>query len=81
MSCSAFCATDLRLTGSRTPANIIEDAIKRVREQVGDDKVVLGLSGGVDSSVVAALLARAIGSQLTCIFADNGLLRKDERVK
>ena len=50
-----------------------------MREQVGDDKVVLGLSGGVDSSVVAALLARAIGSQLTCIFVDNGLLRKDEK--
>ena len=65
--------------GSWTPANIVEDAIKRVREQVGDDKVVLGLSGGVDSSVVAALLARAIGSQLTCIFVDNGLLRKDEK--
>ncbi|HCY04211.1 MAG TPA: hypothetical protein DHU16_02075, partial [Gammaproteobacteria bacterium] len=65
--------------GSWTPANIVEDAIARVREQVGDDKVVLGLSGGVDSSVVAALLARAIGSQLTCIFVDNGLLRKDEK--
>ena len=65
--------------GSWTPANIVEDAIERVREQVGDDKVVLGLSGGVDSSVVAALLARAIGSQLTCIFVDNGLLRKDEK--
>ena len=65
--------------GSWTPANIVEDAIARVREQVSDDKVVLGLSGGVDSSVVAALLARAIGSQLTCIFVDNGLLRKDEK--
>ncbi|NKB97457.1 MAG: glutamine-hydrolyzing GMP synthase [Pseudomonadales bacterium] len=61
-----------------TAANIVEDAIARVREQVGDDHVVLGLSGGVDSSVVAALLARAIGPQLTCIFVDNGLLRKDE---
>ena len=64
--------------GTWTAANIVEDAIERVREQVGDDQVVLGLSGGVDSSVVAALLARAIGSQLTCIFVDNGLLRKDE---
>ncbi len=61
-----------------TAANIVEDAISQVRQQVGDDHVVLGLSGGVDSSVVAALLARAIGSQLTCIFVDNGLLRKDE---
>ena len=61
-----------------TPANIVEDAIARVREQVGDDNVLLGLSGGVDSSVVAALLNRAIGNQLTCVFVDNGLLRLDE---
>ena len=61
-----------------TPANIVEDAITRVREQVGDDKVLLGLSGGVDSSVVAALLHRAIGDQLTCVFVDNGLLRLNE---
>ena len=61
-----------------TPAHIIEDAIARVREQVGMDKVLLGLSGGVDSSVVAALLHKAIGDQLTCVFVDNGLLRKNE---
>jgi len=61
-----------------TPANIVEDAIARVRDQVGDDKVLLGLSGGVDSSVVAALLHRAIGDQLTCVFVDNGLLRLNE---
>lgn len=61
-----------------TPANIVEDAIKKVREQVGGDKVLLGLSGGVDSSVVAALLHKAIGDQLTCVFVDNGLLRKNE---
>ncbi|MCZ6828494.1 MAG: glutamine-hydrolyzing GMP synthase, partial [Gammaproteobacteria bacterium] len=61
-----------------TPANIIEDALLRVREMVGTDKVLLGLSGGVDSSVVAALLHRAIGDQLTCVFVDNGLLRKQE---
>ncbi|GIX30759.1 MAG: GMP synthase [glutamine-hydrolyzing] [Porticoccaceae bacterium] len=61
-----------------TPANIIEDAIARVRAQVGEDGVVLGLSGGVDSSVVAALLHRAIGDRLTCVFVDNGLLRKGE---
>jgi GMP synthase (glutamine-hydrolysing) len=61
-----------------TPANIVEDAIKKVRAQVGSDKVLLGLSGGVDSSVVAALLHKAIGSQLTCVFVDNGLLRKNE---
>jgi GMP synthase (glutamine-hydrolysing) len=61
-----------------TPANIVEDAIARVRELVGDDKVLLGLSGGVDSSVVAALLHQAIGDQLTCVFVDNGLLRLNE---
>lgn len=58
--------------------NIIEDSVERIREQVGDDQVVLGLSGGVDSSVVAALLHRAIGDQLTCVFVDNGLLRLNE---
>ncbi|XKE44910.1 glutamine-hydrolyzing GMP synthase [Halomonas organivorans] len=61
-----------------TPARIIEDQIARVRDQVGDRHVLLGLSGGVDSSVVAALLHKAIGDQLTCVFVDNGLLRKDE---
>jgi GMP synthase (glutamine-hydrolysing) len=61
-----------------TPANIVEDAIQKVRAQVGKDKVLLGLSGGVDSSVVAALLHKAIGDQLTCVFVDNGLLRKNE---
>jgi GMP synthase (glutamine-hydrolysing) len=61
-----------------TPGNIIEDSITRVRERVGDEEVILGLSGGVDSSVVAALLHRAIGDQLTCVFVDNGLLRYRE---
>ena len=61
-----------------TAANIVEDAISNVRKKVGSDKVLLGLSGGVDSSVVAALLHRAIGDQLTCVFVDNGLLRKNE---
>ena len=59
-------------------SNIIEDCIESARAQVGQEHVVLGLSGGVDSSVVAALLHRAIGDQLTCIFVDTGLLRKDE---
>ncbi|MEP6634628.1 MAG: glutamine-hydrolyzing GMP synthase, partial [Luteimonas sp.] len=61
-----------------TAANIIDDQIARVRVQVGSDEVVLGLSGGVDSSVVAALLHRAIGDQLTCVFVDTGLLRWNE---
>ena len=58
--------------------NIIEDSIKAVREKVGTDDVILGLSGGVDSSVVAALLHKAIGTQLTCVFVDTGLLRLNE---
>ena len=75
----AFARDICGCTGEWTAANIVEDAIARVREQVGDDHVVLGLSGGVDSSVVAALLNRAIGEQLTCVFVDNGLLRLHER--
>jgi len=60
------------------PEQIADGAIRRIREQVGRDQVLLGLSGGVDSSVVAALLHKAIGDQLVCIFVDNGLLRLDE---
>jgi GMP synthase (glutamine-hydrolysing) len=63
---------------SWTPGSIIEDAIARVRAQVGKSRVLLGLSGGVDSSVVAALLHKAIGEQLTCVFVDHGLLRHHE---
>ena len=65
-------------SGAWTVANIIERAVARIRRQVGDDRVLLGLSGGVDSSVVAALVSRAVGEQLACVFVDNGLLRKDE---
>ncbi|MGO1298955.1 MAG: glutamine-hydrolyzing GMP synthase [Vibrio sp.] len=61
-----------------TPASIIEDAVARIKETVGDDEVILGLSGGVDSSVVAMLVHQAIGKQLTCVFVDNGLLRLNE---
>ncbi|MFL2871740.1 MAG: glutamine-hydrolyzing GMP synthase [Pseudohongiellaceae bacterium] len=64
--------------GLWTSASIIDDAITTVREKVGGDDVLLGLSGGVDSSVVAALLHKAIGDQLTCVFVDNGLLRLNE---
>ena len=64
--------------GLWTAGNIIDETVEAVRKQVGSDEVILGLSGGVDSSVVAALLHRAIGDQLTCIFVDNGLLRLHE---
>ena len=59
-------------------ASFIESTVKELRQQLGDDKVVLGLSGGVDSSVAAVLLNKAIGSNLTCIFVDHGMLRKNE---
>lgn len=59
-------------------ASFIETTVKELRNQLGDDKVVLGLSGGVDSSVAAVLLNKAIGKNLTCIFVDHGMLRKDE---
>ncbi|UVK77344.1 MAG: GMP synthetase [Sodalis sp. Fse] len=61
-----------------TPVKIVEDVVARIRQQVGDDQVILGLSGGVDSSVTAMLLHRAIGKRLTCVFVDNGLLRFNE---
>lgn len=65
-------------SGSWKMDSFVENAIAEVREKVGDGKVLLALSGGVDSSVLAALLAKAIGSQLTCVFVDHGLLRKNE---
>ncbi len=68
-----------RCAGTWTMGNFVEQTTRRVREQVGTAKVICGLSGGVDSSVVAALLHKAIGDQLVCIFVDNGLLRKNER--
>lgn len=62
-----------------TPGSIIDDQVARIREQVGVARVICGLSGGVDSSVAAALVHKAVGDQLTCIFVDHGLLRADER--
>ena len=61
-----------------SPANFVDTTVAELREQIGTDRVILGLSGGVDSSVAAVLLNRAIGSQLTCIFVDHGMLRKNE---
>jgi GMP synthase (glutamine-hydrolysing) len=61
-----------------TMPNFVEEAVARIRTQVGDEQVILGLSGGVDSSVAAALIHRAIGPQLTCVFVDHGLLRLNE---
>ena len=63
---------------SWTMPNYIDEAVAKIRAQVGNDEVILGLSGGVDSSVAAALIHRAIGDQLTCVFVDHGLLRLDE---
>ena len=65
-------------TGDWTIASFIEEATERIRQQVGSGKVVCGLSGGVDSTVAAMLIHRAIGDRLTCIFVDNGLLRHEE---
>ncbi|GAA3606015.1 glutamine-hydrolyzing GMP synthase [Microlunatus ginsengisoli] len=61
-----------------TPANIVEDSVEAIRAQVGDGRVICGLSGGVDSAVAAALVQKAVGDQLTCVFVDHGLLRKGE---
>ena len=65
-------------SGDWVMGNYIEEAVARIREQIGDEEVILGLSGGVDSSVAAALIHRAIGDQLTCVFVDHGLLRLNE---
>jgi len=73
-----FCHTQCACSGSWKMENFIEEAIADIRAQVGSEKVVLGLSGGVDSSVVAALLHKAIGEQLVCVFVNHGLLRKNE---
>lgn len=68
-----------KCTGSWTMGNFVQAAVEKIRAQVGRERVICGLSGGVDSSVAAALIHHAVGDQLTCIFVDNGLLRKNER--
>jgi GMP synthase (glutamine-hydrolysing) len=73
-----FVSTICNAQPNWTPASFVETTVKNIQSQVGNDKVVLGLSGGVDSSVAALLLHKAIGKNLYCIFVDNGLLRKDE---
>ena len=67
--------------GDWTPAHFIESTVASIRQKVGKGHVICGLSGGVDSSVAAVLVHKAIGSQLTCIFVNNGVLRKNEFVK
>lgn len=67
-----------KLAGDWTMPNYVDEAVTRIRRDVGKDEVILGLSGGVDSSVAAALIHKAIGKQLTCVFVDNGLLRLNE---
>lgn len=66
------------LKGDWTPASFVEEKVEELRQQLGEDKVLLGLSGGVDSSVAASLIHKAIGDRLYCVFIDNGLLRKNE---
>jgi GMP synthase (glutamine-hydrolysing) len=74
----------LNIAGCRptwTMVNIVEEQIEKIREQIGDKQAICGLSGGVDSAVAAALVQRAIGDKLTCVFVDHGLLRKAEQVE
>ena len=78
MDCNKRPDTMKRITTPELAATFIEEQVTAVREQVGDKKVLLALSGGVDSSVVAALLIKAIGKQLVCVHVNHGLMRKGE---
>ncbi|WP_313022087.1 glutamine-hydrolyzing GMP synthase [Mobilicoccus sp.] len=73
-----FLQQGARLAGEWTPSSIVAEQVAKIREQVGDERVICGLSGGVDSSVAAALVQKAVGDQLTCVFVDHGLLRAGE---
>ena len=73
-----FCVKECKCSGNWKMEDFIEEAVADIRAQVGDQTVVLGLSGGVDSSVAAALIHRAIGDRLSCVFVNHGLLRKNE---
>ena len=64
--------------GDWTPASVVDDQVAAIRAQVGDERVICGLSGGVDSAVAAALVHRAVGSRLTCVYVDTGLMRRNE---
>src|SRR5688500_15822215 len=75
-----FCYTLCGCEPTWTPGSFVAEAVERIKEQVGDGRVLCGVSGGVDSSVAAALIHRAVGDQLTCVFVDHGLLRKDEAI-
>lgn len=74
----AFAVDECACTPDWTPGTVIDDTVPAIRDRVGDGQVVLGLSGGVDSAVVATLIHRAVGDQLTCIFVDTGMMRKGE---
>lgn len=78
---SRFLHDFARIDATWTPANIADQLIEAVREQIGDGRAICGLSGGVDSAVAAALVQRAIGDRLTCVFVDHGLLRAGERAQ
>ena len=75
---SNFVMKVCKCSGDWRMDSFVEESIKKIREKVGDGKVLCALSGGVDSSVAAVMLSKAIGKQLTCVFVDHGLLRKNE---
>ena len=77
--CAGSCTTSPGIAPGWTISSIIDETVAAIREQIGDGRAICGLSGGVDSAVAAALVQRAIGDRLTCVFVDHGLLRAGER--